>query len=211
MTNRPKVIVDPHFRSMAEIFTGEDRARLDTLATVVWGKDEPMPADAFDAAIGEAEAVVCADWRYGEAALKTSGAAPGDPDRLGRLSTPARFRALFRARHSGAVRRAGLRPLGGGDGSGAGTGRQPRHRQQRPRLPRRQRAVAACRQPRRLHALRQAGRHDRLWRYRASTAPAADAVRRVHPRLRPVARRRDISRAAASRRRRSTRFLPNRV
>ena len=70
MTNRPKVIVDPHFRSMAEIFTGDDRARLDTLATVVWGKDEPMPADAFDAAIGEAEAVVCADWRYGEAALR---------------------------------------------------------------------------------------------------------------------------------------------
>ncbi len=70
MTARPTVIVDPHFRSMAEIFSAEDRARLDALATVVWGKDDPMPADAFDAAIGEAEAVICADWRYGEAALE---------------------------------------------------------------------------------------------------------------------------------------------
>jgi phosphoglycerate dehydrogenase-like enzyme len=65
MAARPKVIVDPHFRAMGDIFTAEDRARLDGLCEVVWGRDQPMPDDAFAAAAPDAEAVVCADWRYG--------------------------------------------------------------------------------------------------------------------------------------------------
>jgi phosphoglycerate dehydrogenase-like enzyme len=73
MTSRPLVIVDPHFRAMGDIFTPADRARLDRIAAVVWGKDQPMPDDAFAAAVGEAEAVICADWRYGDAALKKAG------------------------------------------------------------------------------------------------------------------------------------------
>jgi phosphoglycerate dehydrogenase-like enzyme len=64
------VIVDPHFRAMGEIFTAEDRARLDGLCDVIWGADTPMPDDAFAAAVPEAEAVICADWRYGEENLK---------------------------------------------------------------------------------------------------------------------------------------------
>jgi phosphoglycerate dehydrogenase-like enzyme len=65
MTDLPHVIVDPHFRRMGEIFTSEDHARLHRHANVVWGKDDPMPAELFAQHIGDAQAVVCADWRYG--------------------------------------------------------------------------------------------------------------------------------------------------
>jgi phosphoglycerate dehydrogenase-like enzyme len=62
----PKVIVDPSFRRMDEIFSLEDARRLSALVDVVWGRDDPMPADAFRDALPEALAVVCADWRYGD-------------------------------------------------------------------------------------------------------------------------------------------------
>lgn len=63
---RPRVIVDPSFRSMAEIFSPEDEARLSAAVEVVWGRDEPMPLDAFREAISDAVAVVSAGWRYGD-------------------------------------------------------------------------------------------------------------------------------------------------
>ncbi len=69
MPGKPLVIVDPHFRGMDEIFSAQDRARLNDIVEVVWGKDEPMPADAFNEAIPDAAAVICADWRYGDEAL----------------------------------------------------------------------------------------------------------------------------------------------
>jgi phosphoglycerate dehydrogenase-like enzyme len=70
MTDKPTVIVDPHFRSMGEIFTAGDLARLHEHAQVIWGHDEPMPQALFDAHIEEAQAVVCADWRYGLESLE---------------------------------------------------------------------------------------------------------------------------------------------
>ncbi|MEZ4668115.1 MAG: NAD(P)-dependent oxidoreductase [Anaerolineae bacterium] len=66
---KPRVIVDPHFRQMAEIFHDSDLERLHNLVEVVWGKDQPMPLDDFTAALPGVQAVVCADWRYGDAAL----------------------------------------------------------------------------------------------------------------------------------------------
>ncbi len=69
MPDKPLVIVDPHFRRMAEIFTTHDLARLHNIAEVVWGKDEPMASNAFNEAVPSALAVVCADWRYGDEAL----------------------------------------------------------------------------------------------------------------------------------------------
>jgi phosphoglycerate dehydrogenase-like enzyme len=62
---RRKVIVDPHFRRMAEIFSAADAERLTKLVEVVWGRDDPMPLEGFEAAIPEAMAVVSAGWRYG--------------------------------------------------------------------------------------------------------------------------------------------------
>lgn len=65
MTDKPRVIVDPHGRKMQEIFSSADRARLDEIAAVVWGRDEPMPIADARAALADAIAVVCAGWRYG--------------------------------------------------------------------------------------------------------------------------------------------------
>lgn len=66
MSQKPTVILDPHFRQMDEIFSPQDRQRLHDLATIVWGKDEPMPQADFLAALPEAEVILCADWRYGD-------------------------------------------------------------------------------------------------------------------------------------------------
>ena len=48
---KSKVIVDPSFRRMDEIFSPEDRLRLFDLVDVVWGRDEPMPMADFLAAL----------------------------------------------------------------------------------------------------------------------------------------------------------------
>lgn len=67
MTGKLKVIVDPSFRKMDEIFSPADQQRLHELVDVTWGKTEPMPHDAFLAALPDADAVICADWtRYGD-------------------------------------------------------------------------------------------------------------------------------------------------
>jgi phosphoglycerate dehydrogenase-like enzyme len=70
MSAKPTVILDPHFRTMTEIFAPGDLDRLKALANIVWGADEPMPLEAFRAAVAQADAVVCADWRYGDDALR---------------------------------------------------------------------------------------------------------------------------------------------
>jgi phosphoglycerate dehydrogenase-like enzyme len=66
MGAKPVVIVDPHFRQMAEIFSPSDLERLYSLAEIIWGKDEPMPLDRFREALPKTEALICADWRYGD-------------------------------------------------------------------------------------------------------------------------------------------------
>jgi phosphoglycerate dehydrogenase-like enzyme len=63
---RRKVIVDPFFRSMDDIFTPSEAARLVGLVEIVWGRDEPMPLEAFTASLPDAFAVVTGGWRYGD-------------------------------------------------------------------------------------------------------------------------------------------------
>ena len=65
MTERPQVIVDPHFRSMDDIFSAGEATRLREVVDVVWGRDDPMRLDEFTAALPDAFAVVSAGWRYG--------------------------------------------------------------------------------------------------------------------------------------------------
>ena len=87
---KPKVIVDPSFRRMNEIFSPSDLERLDRIAEVVWAKDQLMPRDLFLQALPDAEAIICADWdRYGDvlptakklrAIFGVSGAYPGGLD-----------------------------------------------------------------------------------------------------------------------------------
>lgn len=50
---------------MDDVFAPADRRRLVEAVDVVWGRDEPMPDDAFRAALPDAFAVVSAGWRYG--------------------------------------------------------------------------------------------------------------------------------------------------
>lgn len=67
MPNKPKVLLDPHFRRIDEIFSTADLARLHAIADVQWGQDDPMPLEEATAALADAEAVICANWRYGDA------------------------------------------------------------------------------------------------------------------------------------------------
>ncbi len=89
MTERPRVIVDPHFRAMGDIFSPEDSLRLAEAVEVVWGQDEPMPVNAFREALPDAFAVVSSGWRYGpvldeavglKAILTVSGGWPPELD-----------------------------------------------------------------------------------------------------------------------------------
>jgi len=86
---KPKVIIDPSFRQMDEIFSPADQKRLYDIADVIWGKDEPMPEADFLEALPTAEVIITADWRYGNvldkakklrAILTVSGAFPLDLD-----------------------------------------------------------------------------------------------------------------------------------
>jgi phosphoglycerate dehydrogenase-like enzyme len=86
---KTKVIVDPHFRRMDEVFSAADQERLFELADIVWGRDDPMPMEAFLGALPEADFLICADWRYGDvlaratrlkAIITVSGAFPLDLD-----------------------------------------------------------------------------------------------------------------------------------
>jgi phosphoglycerate dehydrogenase-like enzyme len=62
---RPRVLLDPHFRKLDEIFEPSDLARLRIFADVVWGRDEPMPPEEFAQVKDELFAIVAGRWRYG--------------------------------------------------------------------------------------------------------------------------------------------------
>lgn len=70
---KPKVIVAPDFRQMAEIFDPVTLSRLDRMVDVVWGRDGPMPQEEFLSAIEEATAVVFGTWHYGHSAIDDAG------------------------------------------------------------------------------------------------------------------------------------------
>src|SRR5258708_6703153 len=72
MSDKPIVIVDPHFRRIAEIFSRDDLARLHQAVEVIWDKNEPMPPNEFGKGVAGAIGVVCADWGYGDSVLKNA-------------------------------------------------------------------------------------------------------------------------------------------
>lgn len=61
----PRVILDPAFRCTEEVFTIDARRRLDEIADVVWGRNDPMPSDDFRKEVRSADAVVFGEWRHG--------------------------------------------------------------------------------------------------------------------------------------------------
>ena len=64
---KPKVIVAPDFRRMAEIFTDAALGRLSEHADIVWGSDGPMPQGAFEDSLSSAEVVIFGTWHYADA------------------------------------------------------------------------------------------------------------------------------------------------
>jgi len=65
---KQKVILDPHFRHMANILTPEDLARLHAVADVIWGKDEPMPEEEIEKVRQDVVAIITGQWRHGDVA-----------------------------------------------------------------------------------------------------------------------------------------------
>jgi phosphoglycerate dehydrogenase-like enzyme len=89
VTAKPQVIVDPHFRSMSDVFAPVDARRLTDVVDVVWGRDEPIPLEEFHASLPHAVAIVTGGWRYGpvlddadklQAILTVSGGWPPELD-----------------------------------------------------------------------------------------------------------------------------------
>ena len=63
---KPKIILDPSFRNIENIFSDEDLNRLHTAADVIWGKDEPMPDEEIEKVRNEIVAIICGSWRHGD-------------------------------------------------------------------------------------------------------------------------------------------------
>lgn len=61
-----KVILDPSFRRMEEIFHPDDLVRLHACCDVVWGRDVPMPETLLEQHRADTFAVVTTRWRYGD-------------------------------------------------------------------------------------------------------------------------------------------------
>ena len=127
---KSKVIVDPSFRRMDEVFSPLDKQRLYDLVDVVWGRDEPMPQADFLEALPKADALICADWRYGEvldyaqqlkAIMTVSGAFPLQLD----------YEACYRQHIRVSKRRACFCPSGRRVFTGASHRRCARDRQRR--------------------------------------------------------------------------------
>ena len=63
-----KVILDPSFRRLANIFTDADLARLHAAADIVWAQDEPMPEAEIDKVRADVVAIITGSWRQGDVA-----------------------------------------------------------------------------------------------------------------------------------------------
>lgn len=61
-----KVILDPAFRRLENIFTPEDLDRLNSLADVIWGNNEPIPEDELNAVRDDVVAIIAGHWRHGD-------------------------------------------------------------------------------------------------------------------------------------------------
>lgn len=81
---KPAIILDPYGRRKKDIFTPDDLRRLHSMAQVIWGRDEQMPASAIRKVRRHIVAVVSGDWRHGavdsfpklKAILEVSGRLP---------------------------------------------------------------------------------------------------------------------------------------
>ena len=81
---KEKVILDPSFRRLENLFTAADLARVHAAAEIVWGRDDQMPEAEIAKVRDEVVAVISATWRHGDldrfprlrAILEVSGGFP---------------------------------------------------------------------------------------------------------------------------------------
>lgn len=57
---KPAIILDPHWRTLAELFSQDTLSALREGFDVIWGRDEPISSEAFDAAWPSASALISA-------------------------------------------------------------------------------------------------------------------------------------------------------
>ncbi len=57
---KPTIILDPHWRSLAELFSQDTLSALREGFDVIWGRDEPISSEAFDAAWPSASVLISA-------------------------------------------------------------------------------------------------------------------------------------------------------
>lgn len=69
---RLKVVVDPSFRTMDEIFSPTSLARLQE-CDIIWGRNEPMPTDILLDHRDDADVYVFGEWRHGPGTLEAMG------------------------------------------------------------------------------------------------------------------------------------------
>ena len=55
---RPTLLLDPHFRETKVIFSSDDLARVSSAASVVWGRDEPIPEAELEKLAPDVEIIV---------------------------------------------------------------------------------------------------------------------------------------------------------
>jgi phosphoglycerate dehydrogenase-like enzyme len=63
---REIVILDPAFRSMANILMPHDLERLHAAAEIVWARDEPMPEAEIEAVREQVAVIIAGSWRHGD-------------------------------------------------------------------------------------------------------------------------------------------------
>ena len=65
MEQRYKILLDPGFRKMEEIFDPGDLARLNATAGVLWARNDKIPDEVLNPLKADLFAVVSPGWRYG--------------------------------------------------------------------------------------------------------------------------------------------------
>ena len=63
---KEKVILDPHFRRIANILAENDLDRPQSVCDLIWAKGEPMPEDRIREIRSDVIAIITGRWRYGD-------------------------------------------------------------------------------------------------------------------------------------------------
>ena len=64
--NKKKLLLDPSFRTIEEIFHPDDLNRLHDCCDVLWGYDEPISMGEFESVKKDVWAIISPRWRYGD-------------------------------------------------------------------------------------------------------------------------------------------------